>query len=532
MELDDSQQEPPPPPEQQFELDTQQLVVVQLSDPLPPNAGIREREMAGLALALLESSLAEVQHVLPVVQGAQPSPGLASWSVENASFWTAQVSLEESRTAETLRVELCDPSHRCNDQSVTAPLMELPQSLGPLYAGLSQQLKRNPLAGAQETWDAPLTRDSYALRVAGRAAASIYGLLPPVAPEALGDKRRDPVARAVFLDPSLSLAQWLLGRRELMEGRPVSARECFSRALLESQRRVLFRADEAAALLAEGHDTEAVRAWEALRKEAPDDVRFIPGHARALLGAGAWKQAQALLDALPARYQRSLTVLPLRAQLADHGVGTEPSDSILAEWETLSLRDPQPTLQRIQLRVREGKLAEALTLVPSLNQREGGPQAAQLGMALAVGTRDWTLAETEAKAAKLPRVAAAIHARATLEKTPAQIPPELLTASDGAALLARGGAFIAMGRFGSALVEANRLLEQSPWSPEGLALRARAQWGLGRAGDAQHTEALLRFADPDWPADREVPPYGDTLVGPSTAPGSTGLGSHRQDSPP
>jgi hypothetical protein len=302
VELPEAQPELQPPPEQQFELDTQQLVVVRLVPELA-DVGLRSRESTGLALALLESGLAEIRHVLPVVGGAAASPGLSDWSLEQAKPWVAHVQVHEAKTSLRVKVDLCDPNASCVEQSAEGTLVGLPQSMGPLYDALAHQLQHAPLPGAEETWDALLTRDPYALRVVGRAAASLYGLLPPVEPRWVGDRRRDPVARAVFLDPSLPLAQWLAGRRQMAQGFPGAAREAFTRAVLEGKRRVLFRADEAAATLAEGHDVEAVKAWDSMRREAPEDVRFIPGHIQALIKTKALKQALSLLDALPARYQ-------------------------------------------------------------------------------------------------------------------------------------------------------------------------------------------------------------------------------------
>jgi tetratricopeptide (TPR) repeat protein len=527
-------QPPPKEPDVLFEVDPHQLVVVRLSADVPKGAGLRTVEDVGLALALLESGLAEVSHVLPIVEGAGASPGLASWGGTLALPWRARVAAQEVRGELTVKVELCDASGLCSEETVQSSLLGLPRAMAPLYGALARLLLRPPLPGAEEeTWSAPLSEDPYALRVVGRAAASVYGLLPPVAPEHEGDRRRDPVARAVFLDPSLSLAQWMAGRWHLARGEAAEARQAFTRAALEGKRRVLFRADEAAAILAEGHGVEAVKAWEAVRHEAPEDVRFVPALAKALLTAGSRDAALALLDALPARYQRGPAVLPLRARLAELGTGKEDYDGLLAEWQALEPELPEPRLKRIQLRIRQARLSEALAMVQELGKREGGEREAQLGMALAVGTGDWHFALEQADLAKLPRVAASIRARAALETRPAEIPPELAHATDAQALLARGHAYLAMGRFGAALVESTRLLEQRPWYPEGLALRARAQWGLGREGDATRTEEQLRFVDPTFPADTELPPYGEVAAGgPKTAPGNTGRGSQAQAGPP
>ena len=59
-----------------FEVDPQRLLHLRISPELPEKPGLRTLETMGLSLALLESGLAEVRHVLPVVAEASPSPGV------------------------------------------------------------------------------------------------------------------------------------------------------------------------------------------------------------------------------------------------------------------------------------------------------------------------------------------------------------------------------------------------------------------------------------------------------------------------
>ncbi|MFN0062735.1 MAG: hypothetical protein ACKVPX_09480 [Myxococcaceae bacterium] len=492
-----------------FEQDVFQLTSLRLSPDLREDAGSRALDYTGLVLALLESGLSEVRHLLPKIEAAPPTPGLSAWSFDEPLAWRAQVQADEAEGILSARVRLCSPSGTCDDREVSAPVLAFAPALAPLYQAMAKQMGHTPLANAETTWRQPLSEDAYALLVTGRAAASFYGLLPAVDAASVGDKQRDPIARAVFLDPELEIAQWIFGRRALAQGLVDDARQAFTRAALGGGDRVLFRADEAAALASLGGQ-DAPRAWENARRLVPDDIRFLPGHAMALIQVGTWEAALALLDAMPARYQQNAAVLPLRVRIAENGVGRESYEALLEEWERVATSHPEPLRRHIRLLVREQRLAEALAHTDRLAAVGQPQEAAQLAMALAVGVRDWPLALAKADEAALQRASVDIRARAALEQDPTQVPPELLGAESPLPLLARAAAHLSGSRFAKALGDANRVLLLKPWMPEALALRARALWGLGRAAAAQAAEAQLRFSDPEWPQDLGLPPYGPT----------------------
>ena len=122
-------------------------------------------------------------------------------------------------------------------------------------------------------WDAPISRDPYAILLAGRSAATWYGLIPGVPEETVGDKRRDVITRAVLVDPQLGFSQWINARRSLLRGFPQLARGAFARASLAQPHRVLYRADEAAAIRALRLEEEARRAPAAESRGAASAAR-------------------------------------------------------------------------------------------------------------------------------------------------------------------------------------------------------------------------------------------------------------------
>ena len=63
----------------------------------------------------------------------------------------------------------------------------------------------------------------------------------------IGDEKRDPIARAVYIDPAMPLAWWMVGRFRAARGEWGLAREAFTRAAIDRPQSVAFRADEASA---------------------------------------------------------------------------------------------------------------------------------------------------------------------------------------------------------------------------------------------------------------------------------------------
>src|SRR4029450_6933088 len=82
--------------------------------------------------------------------------------------------------------------------------------------------------------------------LAGRAAAVLYGKLPAPTEEEIGDRRKDAIARAVYVDPHDAPAAWGLIRREAARGQFDKAQEAFPRALEARPSSVALYADQAA----------------------------------------------------------------------------------------------------------------------------------------------------------------------------------------------------------------------------------------------------------------------------------------------
>ena len=91
----------------------------------------------------------------------------------------------------------------------------------------------------------------------------------------------DFVTRALFLDPSMALSHWILGRRQWERGDLARARLSLTRPSLAEPDRALYVADRAQAAAALGDWDEARKAWVAVRARSAQDLRFVPGPADA-----------------------------------------------------------------------------------------------------------------------------------------------------------------------------------------------------------------------------------------------------------
>jgi predicted Zn-dependent protease len=465
--------------------------------------GVRQ-EVRALTAALLESGLAELPGVVPVVEGARVSPGLEDALALATARQRAMVELAEAAGGVVqLQVTLCPEGvGTCARHLATAQGLEaLPQAVAGLLGKLALALGERAGPALEAQWAAPPSRDRYALYLAGRSAAQLYGWRAGPAEADVGDRKRDASVRALFIDPTNPLAWWLSGRQQLVRGVPEGAQRALRRAVELRGRTRLFRADEAAALASGGAPAEvALEAWEGVRQRAaPEDLRFALPHARALLGADQAEGAARTLDLLPASLHETAPVLRLRAALADAGQPVGDLDALLARWAESAPGDAEPVRRRIQLRVRGREYAEALPLTLELERRGERREARELSLALAVALGSWELAASRALELELPELAARIEARAALEDAPAEVPLALSGTREPLALVARGGAALRAGAPRAALEDAEQALRALPHLPEGLALRASALRALGRDAEAAQAEAALRRADPAYP---------------------------------
>ncbi|MCK6550526.1 tetratricopeptide repeat protein [Myxococcota bacterium] len=456
-------------------------------------------ELAGLFTALVESGLADLADVVPVVRGATISPGLSGALELGASTWTSRLSMTPSADqGHELALELCDAADVCLRHTSTAPRDRTAASVAELLGDAAAQLGRKPFTGTSTAWALPESKDAYATLLTGRAAAIFYGLLPPLAPEAIGDRRKDPFDRSILIDPNMPIAQWLAGRRALLLDRPKTAFLAFERAASKRPAKQLYRADAAMALLVGREGDPALDAWEQVIKRSPSDLRFAVPHAEALVRIGDLARAERELAALPDRYERDPHVVELRVAIDDALGGTNDRDALLVLWQEVAPGDPEPVRRRIAGLVAARDFTGALALVPALSARGAQSEAARLGAALAIAVRDYETAAQDLVKLGMDEALRRLRARQALERDPAALLPELATSTDPIAIVARGGALLTRGRFDDALAESDRALRIEPWMPEALALRYEALVKLGRNTDATMTLSVLRAADPAW----------------------------------
>ena len=389
-------------------------------------------------------------------------------------------------------------------------------TLAPLLAAAAKTLGREVLPGAKEAWARPQSPDSYAILVAGRGAALYYGALPPLPPEDVGDKKKDPITKAIFLDPAMPVARWIAARRARELGQ--SGQMDFARAAVLKPSSLLFAADAAASWLADGDADAACAAWAEVDRRSPADPRFAVARGRAAVRAGRYQEALSVLDGLGDRLQDDREVVELRVEIAD---ATGPGlgyDELLGRWQRAAVDDPEPVRRRLALRVQGHAYRDALEFTEELAIRGEKVEATRVAMALAVGLAEWELAAREADSLGLPDVASDLRVRAAIEADPHAVPDELLTDKEPEARVVEGGALLGNNRPAGALAAADQALAARPWYPEALALRSEALRKLGRFVEAEEATRRLRHSDPAWGQDRA---WGnDPLVheGPSLIP--------------
>ena len=502
----------PESPTEPIDEPTSATPVVRVTVELPPEAPSRwHAELRGTLTAHVEAGLADLQGVMPVVAGQGVAIGLTEALQTDAEAWTAAITMVSSeQEGVEIGLRLCG-AEGCVDHAARGTREAPFEALGALLEAASLQLEREAAPGAASTWALAPSADSYAVLMEGRSAATLYGILPP--PRRPGDRKSDPVARAVHLDPRMPVAQWIAARTSQD---PASGWASAGYARVVAPDRVAFRAAEAALYERAGKVREAWRAWEDLAQRAPRDARFAVPRARAALAHELPAVATEALDDLGPRFRDEAPVLALRVAIADVVYREAADDDLLARWEAASPANPEPVRRRIQLRVRDRRYQEALDMTPELDRRTGTDEATRLRVALHVALGELEDAAEAAVSVGEPALAARIRARAVLQADPRAVPPpEGLDDALGRAI--RGHALLASERPAEALAQADAALGLDPWLPEALALRAEALASLGRpAADAR---SALRAADPA---------YSGGRAGPSTAPGATGSGAQSQ----
>jgi hypothetical protein len=497
-----------------------------------------EAETAGLVTAVLEHSLAELIEVSPAVDGVRPSPSMPSGVGADGERWSATLRLGSDPDDLEIALDVCDGGGACTAITARGSRVAPWAAIGEIVKATGATLGRNTTEEAEAAWSRAESDDDYAVLLAGRAAATFYGFLPAVPPDQRGDRKKDAMERAVLVDPGMARAWWVLGRRRLADGDSAGARAAFARAGVARPESAVFIADQAAVSVGDGKTAVALSLWEEVHQRLPDDPRFVASRARLLLGQGRIEEVRNALSSLPRDLQEQPDVIALHVALRRVERKTRDAEflDLLARWQAAAPRDPEPVRQRIAWLSDAGRPSDASALVDELAGRGAAAEAAHLMLALAMASGDLAAAASAAEALSDPATAGRIRARMALDADPATVPPELVAAHDGVALVARGEARLLGGRAADALADADAALLALPWMPEALVLRAAALDALARAAEAADARAQLAWAEPAG-AQRGSGssggrPAAGASGGPITAPGSIGAGSQEQSSTP
>jgi thioredoxin-like negative regulator of GroEL len=471
-------------------------VEVRLAPALVPESAPFREETAGLLTVLVEMGLADLQGVVPLVEGAAASPGLADPVESLGKTWIGALTAFGTDPLQ-LNLELCAAPETCTVLRGEGPAAEPWVAVSQVLDGAAQTLARPAsLPGAPDEWRRPVSKDPYAVLLAGRAAAVLYGVLPAPAEEDLGDRRKDPVVRAVYVDPHSAPAAWVLVRRDAERGQYAAAQDAFERALESRPSSLALLADQAAISAMASKPATALDAWLAMSARTPRDLRFRLPLARAHLRNQQTNDASAVLDHLPGWAQDERAVVEMRVAIADAAGDIVAGDALLARWQAAAPDDPEPIRRRIALRVSERQYAAALDLIDELAATGAGEEASRLEMTLSLGVGDLERADRAARALGLDDVARRIEVRRTVGGAdPGSTLAAIGASRDRWERLTRAQALLDSGEAAKALADIGPVLDEAPYQPEALALQIACLDALGRP--AVVPRARLRWADPD-----------------------------------
>lgn len=475
------------------------------------------RDMAGLVVAMYETGLADLAGVVPHYGEHGPPAGIDRWLTGASTHWTARFSFAYDRDTLQVVLRLCPADGPCKGASASGPREAPEGAITELLVWSAGQIDVPVPAGLVEAWSKPLSKDRYAVLVLGRAAATWYGMVDPVTPEERGDPGKDPLTRVVLIDPSLSMAHYILGRRALDTGDAARAAQTFERARRSTPDRFVFEAAVAASLSAAGQSAEARKLWDELDARWPDDSRFVVPRVEAWLKNDMLAEAQALMKSLPARFAKDPEVARLRVEIAEK-LGPGPDfERLLAEWEDAAAYNPEPVRRHIALRLRDGRFEEAFELLAKLEARGAATEAKQMMIALGAGIGRFDEAAKQAALVGSDALAERLRIRAALDKAPQEIPAALLRIPDlDARLLA--AKMKATRSPDKALADVRAILREDRFLAEAIALEIGLLEKLGRSDEAVAARERLQFADPAF------------VSGPRTVAGVTSTGSQSQAS--
>jgi tetratricopeptide (TPR) repeat protein len=475
-------------------------VVVTMTPPASPGAFKYQTEAIAVYTLLVEVGLMELQGVIVVTNNRPVSPGLSHPIGETeAPQWTASMKFGDDPDKFEVEFELCtNHGKRCRSTSATGNIANPELAVSQLLEFAQGVLQREPAAGAVGQWKMPVSQDPYAVLICGRSAAAWYGMID-VPPEHELDKQKDPVMRAVFLDPSMALAQWLLGRRYALRGVWDKAMPAFTAAREGRPLMPVFLGDEAVVLEAQRRELAAAEAWESLLEAVPNDPRFLLARVETELHAGRLDQARDQLAVLSDAWNEDSRVAAARVELADKSGEEQGVDDLLAHWAATDPTASEPVRRRIQLRIRQGAYQDAWDMLPTLRERHAVDIADNYEIPLGVALQKWDVAAAAAERVGSPEVATRIRARAGLEQDPKRT-PELPGGSGPDGLLVLGRVALAQGDAKSALDYAQRADKLRPWDPDVMTLIRDALNQLGNTSAAQAVAVRIDAAEPPPPA--------------------------------
>lgn len=458
-----------------------------------------EIETIGVYTLLLEAGLMELHGVTAIVAGKPVSPGLTHpLGQAEVQKWTAKLTFGPDPDVLDVELELCSPDGKsCRSTSATGTRENPELAVAKLLQFSSEVLERKPAPGAVAQWTQAVSKDPYAVLICGRSASAWYGLFP-MEPGDEGTSAKDPVLKAVLIDPSMALAQWLLGRRYALVGNWEKAMPHLAAAREGRPLAPVLLADEAVAMEAERRAFAAADAWDALLDAVPGDPRFLLAQVQTDLVAGRLDHARVSLVKLVEYFPDDSGIASARVALADKSGEEKGMDDLLARWQETDKTAIEPVRRRIQLRIRQTKYQDAWDMLPELRKRGADPLADSYEMPLGVALGEWSTAALAAERASLPDVAARIRARQALTDNPSAIPTLSVASAEGYVVLGR--AALAADQAKDALKYAEAAEKMRPWDTEVLSLRRDALAKLGNTAAAQKTSTLLFAMEPPSPA--------------------------------
>lgn len=453
-------------------------------------------ETDGLVMSLIETGLSDFPWILPELDGAATPPGWETPLFEHAANWRLEIEIDdETEDSIEIYAKICPEPGNCSGAHARGPRTAPSAAVAKILARIAEVLHQPIPEAMVETWSQPLSEDPYALLLLGRAAAQLYGYMPPTPPRLIGDKRNDPSERAIYVDPTMALGYWIRARRQLKSDEPKKALASINRAIEERGHRAYLRIVAAAAWERLEEWKQAGSAWEAVSAHPGYDLRFAVRQGESWAQAGAPNAALELIDSLPANLRGHADIARLRVNASERAGIVEGYEERLEAWARAAPADPEPLRRLIAQGLRNDRKSEVRLRLQELEARGAKAEAQTMAIAMDNELRRYHSAYEEANKLQLTELARQIRARKRLERDGNIHPLALAKTRTPGTVVVAARALLAESPERS-LNLVSRLLRQDPWFPEALAVQVRAYRLLEnhRAAD-ESLERLVR-ADP------------------------------------